>query len=157
MAPSSSTTVRRVASSGGGAQSGRTVPARPPLQVVPTRRRAGSRSRLITYLPAIMVVVALLIVVAGQAMLANGQVRMTGLEQQLQSAQAQHSQRELSVSELETPSRIVGYATGQLKMVHPGHVTQLPSVPLTTPLPTPTVTQAPATAVTTTTTLTVAQ
>jgi len=104
-----------------------------------------------------MVVLALLIVVAGQALLANGQVRIASLDQQLQTAQAQHSQRELSVAKMETPSRIVGDATGPLQMVHPSKVTQLPYVPLTTPLATPLVTPASATSVTTTTTLTVAQ
>jgi hypothetical protein len=92
-----------------------------------------------------MVVGALLAVVIGQAILANGQVRLSGLDQQLQTAQAQHRLNELSVSKLETPSRIVGYAAGDLQMVHPSHVTQLPYVSLTTPLPTPVVTPAPAT------------
>jgi hypothetical protein len=111
----------------------------------------------VVYIPAVMVVLALLIVVAGQALLANGQVRIASLDQQLQTAQAQHSQRELSVAKMETPSRIVGDATGQLKMVHPNKVTQLPYVPLTTPLATPMVTPASAASVTTTTTLTVTQ
>jgi hypothetical protein len=91
-----------------------------------------------------MVVVALLVVVAGQALLANGQVRMTGLVQQLQVAQADHSQQEESVSTLETPSRIVRYATDTEHMIHPSDVTQLPYVPLNVPLATPSVTPAPA-------------
>jgi cell division protein FtsL len=156
MAPSSAGTIRRVASSR--AEPSRPDAARPPLKVVPPRRRnARRRRRIVVYLPAVMVVLALLIVVAGQALLANGQVRIASLDQQLQTAQAQHSQRELSVAKMETPSRIVGDATGQLQMVHPNKVTQLPYVPLTTPLATPLVTPASATSVTTTTTLTVAQ
>ena len=89
-----------------------------------------------------MVVVALLIVVGGQAMLANGQVRMARVDQQLQLAQSQHRQRVLAAAKKETPSRIVGAATAQLHMVHPSHVTQLPYVSLKTPLPTPNVTPA---------------
>ena len=84
---------RRVASSRVAADPGRNPSKRPPLRVVPRRRPGGARSRVVTYLPAIMVVVALLFVVVGQAMLANGQVRMAGLEQQLQAAQARHTRR----------------------------------------------------------------
>jgi len=90
-----------------------------------------------------MIVATLLAVVAGQAMLANGQVRMAGITQQLTVEQGVHRQQELLVSKLETPSRIVGSATGQLHMLHPDRVIQLPYVPLTTPIPTPKVTPAP--------------
>jgi hypothetical protein len=148
MTPSSSTAVRRVASSRAVPDPGHSSSRRPPLRIVPARRRDRARGRLIKYLPVLMVVGALLVVVVGQAFLANGQVRMSGLDQQLQTAQGQHRQNELSVSKLETPSRIVGYASGQLQMVHPSHVTQLPYVSLTTPLPTPVVTPAPATSAT---------
>ncbi len=97
-----------------------------------------------------MVVVALLIVVGGQAILANGQVRMARLDQRLQLAQSEHRQQELDVAERETPSRIAGAATAQLHMVHPLHVTQLPYVSLRTPLPTPNVTPKGTAATTTT-------
>jgi cell division protein FtsL len=156
MAPSSTTAVRRVASSRVGSDPGRSESTRPPLKVVSSRRRAGVGRRFVRYLPAAMVVVALLVVVAGQALLANGQVRMAGLDQQLQAAQAEHSQREESVSKLETPSRIVKDATASEHMVRPGQVTQLPYVSLHTPLATPNVTTAPA-GTTTTTTPAVAQ
>ena len=98
-----------------------------------------------------MVVVALLIVVGGQAMLANGQVRMARLDQRLQIAQSEHRQEVLNVAERETPSRIAGAATAQLHMVHPAHVTQLPYVSLRTPLPAPNVTPKSAAATTTST------
>jgi hypothetical protein len=87
------------------------------------------------------VVVALLFVVTGQAMLANGQVRLTRLEQQLQTTQAQHEQRVESVARQETPNRIVNDAMHQ-GMQRPGQVTQLPYVPLNVPLATPNVTPA---------------
>jgi hypothetical protein len=96
-----------------------------------------------------MVVMALLVVVVGQALLASGQVRLTNLDQQLQVAQGVHRQRVLGVTQRETPSRIVAAATGQLHMVHPSSDTQLPYVSLKTPLPTPTIlpaTNPPATA-----------
>ena len=67
---------------------------------------------------------------------------MAGLDQQLQAAQARHSAQEESVSQLETPSRIVGDATANGSLTRPSHVTQLPYVSLNTPLATPNVTPA---------------
>jgi hypothetical protein len=138
-----STATRRIASSRPDHDVGRSTPPRPPLEIVPSRRAGRVRGRIVRTLPAAMVVVALLVVVVGQALLADGQVRLSGLEQQLQTAQAEHRQQELDVSKLETPSRIVAAATGRLHMVAPSHVTQLPYVSLSTPLPTPVVTPAP--------------
>jgi hypothetical protein len=157
MAPSSTGAVRRIASSRVAGDPGGAPSKRTPLRVVPARRRDGLRSRFVTYLPAVMVVLALLVVVVGQAVLANGQVRMAGLDQQLAAAQARHSQQEESVSKLETPKRIVGDATANGKMIRPSHVTQLPYVPLTTPLATPNVTPAAGSTTTGTTTPAVAQ
>jgi len=162
MAPPTTGTARRVTSSRitssrVGTDPVRQPSRRPPLHVVPSRRRAGVRSRIVRYLPAIMVVLALLVVVAGQAILADGQVRMAGLDQQLQAVQARHSAQVERVSNLETPSRIVRDATANGKMTHPSHVTQLPYVPLNIPLATPNVTPAPGSAATTTTTSAVPQ
>jgi cell division protein FtsL len=144
MAPSTSTAVRNVAPSRNHQEPGRGANRRPSLRVVPVRRRESARRRLLALLPVVMVVGALLAVVGGQAMLANGQVRLSALEQQLQIEQGVHRQLELHVSTLETPSRIVSAAVGQLHMVHPAHVTQLPYVSLSTALPAPTVTPPPA-------------
>ncbi len=91
-----------------------------------------------------MVVAALLAVVVGQALLANGQVRLSALQHQLTLEQSAHRQAELAVSQLETPSRIVAAASGQLHMVRPASVVELPYVSLSAPLPTPKVTPAPA-------------
>jgi hypothetical protein len=91
-----------------------------------------------------LVLSSLLAVVVGQALLANGQVRLSGLQNQLTLEQSSHRQAELAVSELETPSRVVAAASAQLHMVRPAQVTELPYVSLTTPLPTPKVTPAPA-------------
>ena len=90
-----------------------------------------------------MVVVALLAVVAGQAFLANGQVNLAGLQHQLSVEQSAHRQSELAVATLETPPRIVAYATTQLHMNAASPI-QLPYVSLSVPLPTPKVTPAPA-------------
>jgi len=139
VAPPSSTEARRVASSRTAGDPRHPSSWRAPLRVVPARRSDRARRRFVRFLPMAMVVVALLIVVAGQAMLASGQVRMARLDQQVQIAQAEHRQQEVELSKRETPPRIVGAAKG---LVHPSHVTQVPSVSLHTPLPTPTVTPA---------------
>ena len=91
-----------------------------------------------------MVVAALLAVVVGQAILASGQVRLSALQHRLTMEQSAHRQAELAVSQLETPARIVEAASGQLHMVRPAGVVELPYVSLSVPLPTPKVTPAPA-------------
>ena len=89
-----------------------------------------------------MVVVALLAVVVGQAFLANGQVKLAGLQHELSVEQSAHRQAELAVAKLETPTRIVADATTQLHMVNASPI-ELPYVSLSVPLPTPKVTPAP--------------
>jgi hypothetical protein len=89
---------------------------------------------------ASLVLGSLLAVVVAQALLANGQVRLSSLQHQLTLEQSSHRQAELAVSELETPSRIVAAASGQLHMVRPAQVIELPYVSLSKPLPTPKVT-----------------
>ena len=89
-----------------------------------------------------MVVVALLAVVVGQALLANGQVNLSDLQQKLTLEQSTHSQAELAVAQLEAPPRIMAAATGD-GMVTTNRI-ELPYVSLSVPLPTPKVTPAPA-------------
>jgi len=122
--------------------------ARRPLRLVATRRRASSRTkflagrqtRVLHILAVSLVVGTLLAVVVAQAVLANGQVKLASLQHQLALEQSLHRQGELAVSQLETPSRIVGSASTQLHMVRPAGVTELPYVSLSVPLPTPKVT-----------------
>ncbi len=91
-----------------------------------------------------MVVATLLAVVVGQALLANGQVKLASLQHQLTAEQSVHRQAEVADAQLETPARIVAAAQSQLHMVHWGSVVELPYVSLSVPLPTPKVTPAPA-------------
>jgi hypothetical protein len=119
----------------------RPVPAATPRRQAPLRRLF--KGRALTALSIVLVVGSLLTVVVGQAMLANGQVRMAAVEHALTLEQSAHRQIELSDSALETPARIVSAATGGLHMVHSA-VIELPYVSLTTPLATPTVTPPPA-------------
>jgi hypothetical protein len=90
-----------------------------------------------------MVVAALLAVVVGQALLANGQVKLSALQQELTTEQSFHSQAELSVAQLETPPRIVAAAMRAGLVAQPSRI-ELPYVSLSVPLPTPKVTPAPA-------------
>jgi cell division protein FtsL len=144
MVPPGTATARQVAAARPGRQPGREA-ARPPLRVVPKKGQGAAQGRLATYLAVALVVVALLVVVVGQAMLANGQVRLTAVEQKLVAEQATHRQIELQVANLQQPSRIVGEATGTaMHMVISGIPVQLQHVSLTTPLATPKVTPVPA-------------
>ena len=97
----------------------------------------------------VLVVGSLLAVVVGQALLANDQVQMSGLQNQLSLEQSTHRQAELQVADLETPQRIVGDAT-KAGMVHPPQVVELPYVSLNVAIATPNVTAAPAPTTTTT-------
>ena len=119
---------------------------RAPLRVVPSRSRRRTRvatRRLVNTVSISIVVAALLAVVVAQAFLANGQVKLSRLQNQLTLEQSAHRQAELAVAGLETPSRIVAAASGQ-GMMRPASVTELPYVSLSVPLPTPKVTPAPA-------------
>jgi cell division protein FtsL len=127
-----------------------TRPRRPSLRVV--RSRSGKptqRGRMIEIVALVLVVASLLAVVIGQAVLANDQVQMSALQHELSLEQSTHRQAELQVATLETPQRIVGDAT-KAGMVRPPVVTELPYVPLNTPIATPNVTAAPAPTTTTT-------
>ena len=122
-----------------------------PLRAVPSRsgqpgrirRLLANRRRVLNIASVSMVVASLLAVVVAQALLANGQVRLSALQHELSLEQSAHRQAELSVSELETPPRIVSAATSQ-GMVHPATVVELPYVSLSVPVATPKVTPAPA-------------
>lgn len=149
MAPPPAATAAPVRRHAGGANPSRRWT---PLRVVPNRtgqparrrRVFGNRRRVLTVVSVSMVVVSLLAVVVAQALLANGQVRLSSLQHELSLEQSAHREAELAVAQLETPSRIVGAASSQLHMVHP-NVVELPYVSLSAPLATPKVTPAPVT------------
>jgi len=128
---------------------------RAPLRLVPPRSRranrggraAAGRGRLLYGLAISLVLASLLAVVVGQALLANGQVRLASLQHALSLEQSAHRQAELAVAQLETPSRIVAAASGQ-GMVRANTI-ELPYVSLSVPLPTPKVTPVPPSSTTT--------
>jgi hypothetical protein len=160
--PAGSATARKVASSVSPVRTGqeRTTKQSPLRVVRHEQQRRGARpqrrdrSRLMTSLSIGLVVAALLAVVVGQAMLANGQIRLAGVQHQLALEQSVHRQNEAAVSTLEQPYRIVSTATNSLHMVH-AQPLQLPYVSLATPLPAPKVTPPPAPPASTTSSTTV--
>ena len=119
---------------------------RPDLRVVgdaPHRGR-GPVAAAGAVLAAGLVIGSLVLVVAGHAVLAEGQVRLSAVQSALSTAQAANGQDTLSLAALESRARIVAQAKDQLHMVEAGQIVELPYVPLGTPLPTPTVSPAPA-------------
>jgi hypothetical protein len=113
--------------------------ARPALEVVGRRTHRVRRRRAAPVLAAVFVSGSLLTVVLGHAELAQQQVRLTSVEADVTAAQAVHHQEELSLANLENPTRIVSEAELTLHMVTPRQVDQLPYVSLEVPLAAPTV------------------
>jgi len=75
-----------------------------------------------------VVVMALLGVGASQALIAERQLHLDTLQQQLTSAVATNQRLELSRAELDNPARILSVAKLRLKMVAPATVTYLSPV-----------------------------
>jgi len=116
---------------------------RPPLRVVEPARRARRRplrrvagSRVLVALAATLVVGSLLSVVVADAVVDQGQVRLSGIDAQITAAQAEHGRLELSIAEQSAPTRVVAEAT-QLGMAPAGTISELPQVSLEVPLPVP--------------------
>ena len=129
------------------AQPARQAPSRrPSLEVVAPRVRRVRRRSLATILSGALVSLSLLVVVIGHAELAQGQVRLAGLEAQITSARLAHQREVLALANLENPTRILRVAEGTLHMAPPGGVRQLTRVPLGTALPPPHVVQPSSTA-----------
>jgi hypothetical protein len=113
-----------------------------PLRVVPVSVSRHPRRRLLRLCTAGSLVVSLLAVVAGHALLAEDQMRLSTAQAQLTAEQAIHRQAEVALAQKETPSRVASVARARYGMV-PSQATQLAHVPLGTPLPPPSLTPAP--------------
>ena len=135
MAPPSSATARRAAAPQPPPSS-----RRPALRVVqPERRRsirAGGSRRAHVWLALGMVVGSLLVVVVGDTMVAQGQVRLAKIQLAISAQQATQKAMQTEVAQLAAPDRVVaqGIAHG---LTAPAQVVNLPEVPLTVPLPVP--------------------
>ena len=100
-------------------------------------------------LSALLLVGSLVAVVVAHTMVAEDQVRLSGVQAQLATASAAQQQLELSVAQLEDPQRISHDAEVVLHMAL-AQPQQLPPVSLATPLPAPHLTPDPAAATPTT-------
>jgi len=85
---------------------------------------------------ATLVVGSLMSVVVADAVVDQGQVRLSGIDAQITAAQAEHGRLQLSIAEQSAPTRVVAMAT-QLGMAPAGAISELPQVSLEVPLPVP--------------------
>jgi cell division protein FtsL len=102
------------------------------LTVVTARKLAlrarRRRSRLLYAAAGAILAGALLLVVAGQALVASQQVRLDNLQSELSSAVQSNANLQLDRAELAAPTRILAIAEHTLKMVSPARVTYLTPV-----------------------------
>jgi cell division protein FtsL len=112
------------------------------LRVV-QRSRSFAAGRIPEIVAISILVVSLFAIVIGHTMLAQGQLRLGSLNDQLSKEQSIHSATVLQVAALETSARISSEA-GSLHLVQPTQILQLPSVPLDKALPTLKISPAPA-------------
>ncbi len=116
------------------------APRRPPLRLFEPapRRKPGARRfrRSTMWLSALLVIGSLLAVVAGDTMMAEGQVRLSSTQQALAAATVIEKQDQVAVAQKAAPPVVVRQAESQ-GLVVPTQVVYLPQVPLSVPLPVP--------------------
>jgi formylmethanofuran dehydrogenase subunit D len=95
------------------------------------------------WLSAVLVVGSLLAVVVGDALVSEGQVRLSTIESQVAAAVATQKARQVEVAEKAAPPVVVADARAQGMEPAP-RVVYLPQVPLSVPLAAPQTTGAPA-------------
>jgi hypothetical protein len=124
------------------------TPSRPPLQVFepaprpkPTRR---SVRRPTVWVAGLLVVGSLLAVVVGDAMISQGQVRLTATQGEIAAATTAQKALQVEVASIAAPPVVVSQAESA-GLVAPTQVVYLPRVPLNVPLPVPQLTAQPPT------------
>ncbi len=95
------------------------------------------------WLSGLLIVGSLLAVVVGDALLAEGQVRLSTVQSQVASAVAAEKSLQVSDAQKAAPPVVVGQAEAE-GLVAPTQVVYLPQVPLDVPLPVPQTTLLPA-------------
>ena len=85
---------------------------------------------------ALLVVASLLVVVAGDSLVAEGQVRLSTMRSQVAAAEGAQKAAQVEVAEKAAPPVVVAQAKTQ-GLVAPQMVVYLPQVPLNVPLPVP--------------------
>jgi hypothetical protein len=84
----------------------------------------------------VLVVGSLLAVVVGDAVVAQGQIRLTGTQQAIATATATEKAEQVTVAGMAAPPVVVRAAEG-LGLVAPTSIVELPAVPLNVALPVP--------------------
>ena len=100
------------------------------------RRRRARLTRPELWIAGALVVGSLLSVVVGDAVVAQGQIRMTNTQQAIVTATATEKVEQVAVAGLAAPPVVVRAAEG-LGLVAPASIVDLPAVPLGVPLPAP--------------------
>jgi hypothetical protein len=85
---------------------------------------------------------SLLVVVAGDALVAQGQVRLAKIQLAIATQQATQKSMQTQVAQLAAPDRVVAQGIA-LGLTAPAQVVDLPQVPLNVPLPVPDTAAAP--------------
>ena len=141
MAPSVSTAARRATAT----PQSRPSTRRPPLRIFePEPRRSSRRSpsrRAHLWMAVGLVVASLLAVVVGDTLVAQGQVRLSGIQAKMSVLQATQKTMQTEVAQLAAPDRVVAQGIA-LGLTAPAQVVDLPQVPLDVPLPVPQTTPA---------------
>jgi type II secretory pathway pseudopilin PulG len=88
------------------------------------------------WMSVLLVVGSLLAVVVGDAMITDGQVRLTATQSQVAAAVTAQKAYQVAVAQLAAPPVVVAQAESQ-GLVAPTTVVDLPQVPLNVPLPVP--------------------
>lgn len=100
--------------------------ARLSVAALPTAAR-GMRGLWIVAVAGVLV--AVLVVMASQALLVQGQDRLDELQRSLTEQEAVAERQQLQLAELQSPERVVAAATERLGMVPPGDIVHLRSDP----------------------------
>jgi hypothetical protein len=143
MAPPAPATARRASA----APQPRPSTRRPPLRIFQPEPRKSSRRGLSRrghlWLAVTLVVGSLLVVVIGDALVAQGQVRLAAVQTSIGNQQTIQKAAQSDVAERAAPDQVVAEAIAD-GMVAPQSDTDLPEVPLNVPLPIPDTSSAPA-------------
>jgi len=136
MAPPAAGAARRAAA----VPQSRPAARRPPLRVFepePRRSARGGLSRRGYLAVAVVLVVgSLLVVVVGDTMVAQGQVRLARIQSAIDAQLATQKSIQSEVAQLAAPVRVVSQGI-HLGLTAPAQVVDLPQVPLDVPLPVP--------------------
>lgn len=106
----------------------RRTEGRPKLAVAPTPEALRPR-RALWVVGVVALLVAVLVVMASQALLVQSQDRLDDLQRSMTEQEAIAERQQLQLAELQSPERVVAAATERLGMVPPTDVVHLRSDP----------------------------